>query len=351
MWDPLDDGRWWHQRPSFREPVIPPTSQPCDTPLVCISINTLWVPYLVGALTQLAQPSTWKVASASDLADVLARVQDVIAIIGEAMPCVTPVPEITGSTTSSRACNIAGYLANVLIKDSIQQAIDAINNSQTLLGYGRYIIGAIPGAGEVVTFLIDALSALYTAVSSGSLSDYQDAVADPTLWSKITCAIYDAIAADGQVTDSNWAAVVANVGTVTYTHSEIVPVIVSYLIGLGPTAVQQLQATGVLADYDCSGCGGGTATGPGGLPVQQQAGTQSLTIVSGTGAVTVSITFAVPFLAAPVITVNCEDPVLIASAGTITMTGFDLTITAAVDVGTDTTATVDWVATIQRTIT
>ena len=339
MWK---DSEWATQQGSYINPVVPPTSAPCDPPTVSVCINVQWIPFVCGSLSQLAQPSTWDVASTDDLIDVLSNVAALIGAIGSAVPCIPPAPVLGIGSTAQRACNISGYLANVLIKNSIQKAIDAINQNQTVLGYGALIISVIPGAGAVINFIAKGLYGLYSAIESGTLADYADAVADPTLWSKLTCAIYNATLADGQVTDTNFPTIQANVAALSYAHADVITTISAYLSDLGAYGLEQLQGTGAFAVYDCSSCGSGVSTGPAGLPVRQEAATASLTILAGTASITAAIAFVPPFLAAPVITLNCLDPVLIASADTITGAGFNLTITAAVNVDSDTMASVDY---------
>lgn len=344
MWDPQDTGNWWQQRPSFREPIVPPSAEPCDAPLVCISISQAWIPYVLGALTQLAQPSTWKVESESDRQEVLGRVQDLIALFGELMPCTSPAPAIVGIGTSQQACNIAGYLANVIIKTSIQKAIDGINDGTTILGYGVLIIGAIPGAGAIMNTLAQGLYRLYQTVEGGTLTDYQDAIADETLWSKMTCAIFTATSDDGGVTDGNFAAVQSAIAAVSYAHSDVIDAINQYVSDLGASGLEQLQSTGALAVYDCSMCGAGISTGPSSLPAHQEAGVVSVTIAAGDGSGTIAVTFPQPFAIAPVVTPNCADGTLIASVSEVTEVGMNVTIAAAVDVDSDKTADVSWIA-------
>ena len=84
MWNPTPT---WRQRGSFVEPVTPPNSAPCDPPLICFSVNQGWLPYVLGALMQLAQPSTWIVADDAALADILGRATDLINCVGTAVPC------------------------------------------------------------------------------------------------------------------------------------------------------------------------------------------------------------------------------------------------------------------------
>lgn len=344
MWDPYDDGRWTHQRPSYRQPVVAPAAAPGDSPCVCVSVNQSWIPFITGALSQLAQPSTWQVDTDADRADVLGRVQDLIALLGAAMPCGSAPPVITGIDTGQRACNIAGYLANAVIKASIDKAVQAVQQNQTVLGYGLYIIGAIPGAGFIINALIKGLYVLYQTISGGSLADYQDAVADEALWSKITCAIFNATSADGGVTDSNFAAVQAGIAAVSYTHTDVTGAINQYVSDIGASGLEQLQSTGALAVYDCSSCGTGVSTGPSGLPVHQDIGSLSMTIPSGSGSITAAVVFDTPFLTNPIVSVTCDNPDLIASYSDVTMTGFTAEIAAAVDVDIDTSAVVSWIA-------
>lgn len=83
MWDT----DCWDVRSSYVEPVADPGTAPGDHPMVCLSINVAWVPYVLGALTQLAQARAWAVLP-SALPDLLGRVQDLIALIGGAGSCL-----------------------------------------------------------------------------------------------------------------------------------------------------------------------------------------------------------------------------------------------------------------------
>lgn len=85
MWDPTEN---WAQQGSYVAPVVPPPSQPDDFPLVCIEINQLWIPYILGALQQLVQPTSWtQGAGPVTVEDAQDSAQDLIAIIGTAAVC------------------------------------------------------------------------------------------------------------------------------------------------------------------------------------------------------------------------------------------------------------------------
>jgi hypothetical protein len=294
---------------------------------------------------QLAQPSTWEVASESDRQLALGRATDLIAEIGNAMPCTSTPTPITGVSTDQQSCNIAGYLANAVIKASLQKAIDAISADQTVLGYGALIIDAIPGAGYIMATIANGLYGLFNAINGGTQSDYTDALADATLWSNMTCAIYSAIVADGGVTSDNFAAIQTNIAAISYAHGDVMTAIEQYVSALGAAGLQQLQGTGALAVYDCSSCGTGVSTGPASLPPRQAAGTVSITIPAGSATAGSLVTFTEAFSAAPVVTLGVDNPDLLASVASVAAGSFLATITAAVDVLVATTATVTWTAT------
>lgn len=82
MWDPGAHD----VRSSFVEPVSDPGTAPDDSPLVCLSFNRDWLPYVVAGAAQLAQPRAWSVDK-TVLPDLLGRVQRLIEIIGTAGGC------------------------------------------------------------------------------------------------------------------------------------------------------------------------------------------------------------------------------------------------------------------------
>lgn len=81
-------------RSSFPEPVTPPTVDPDVGGLISISFNPAWLPYVLGALTQLTQLTTW---SGSDADKTLAvdRATNLLNLVGY------PAASIPGVTTVS----------------------------------------------------------------------------------------------------------------------------------------------------------------------------------------------------------------------------------------------------------
>lgn len=85
MYDPLSYPR---PRSSFVEPVRTPAGSPLDPPTVCVELAAAWLPYVVGALTQLCLPTTWITTNDAALIDILSRVQDLIDAVGTAGACM-----------------------------------------------------------------------------------------------------------------------------------------------------------------------------------------------------------------------------------------------------------------------
>lgn len=160
-----------------------------------------------------------------------------------------------GVSVPQQACNVASYLANQVIKAAMQSAINSITNAETLLSFVTAVVLLIPGLGEVVDVAVGASAVLFNAIKAGTLSDFQNAASDPSLWQSVTCAIAQAIAGTGYVTNDNFNAVSAALGGLTYSHPDVVSAIQDYVAALGPAGLEQLQVIGTANDADCSGCG------------------------------------------------------------------------------------------------
>jgi hypothetical protein len=378
----------WQQGGSFPQPLALLTEEPDAGTLVQLPcINQTWVLALMGCLDQLRNPSTWDPTSTpSQIDDMLGRVTRLQEMMwgGMDVPCCNvtmqltdgcllqwsvdggstwttvsgweaniggcvasspppPPPVIGGATAAQQACNIAGYLAEIVIRRAMESAIQAIQNDFQILQWGMQIIGAIPGA-YVVYWIIDALNGFWHAIKDGTLSHFQDAILDDMLWSQMTCAIYAAIATDGGVTPANFAAVRAAICGVSYTHADVILACCDFITAIGATGLMKLQAHGAVAAYDCSGCGTGAISGPTHLPALKESATTVLTILAHTAAQTAHILFQVPFNSPPVLISNAADPLLLPSVSDVTTDGFDLTVASAFDVTADTASEVFWQA-------
>lgn len=342
MWNPYDHGEARFQRGSFLQPVIPPTTEICDPPLYCISVNQEWLPYLAGAAMQLAQPSTWD-ASDTDREIALRRATDLVSEIGNAVPCQPAPYRPPGTTNPQQACNIAGYLAFVVIKQAMLQAVNAIQNDLGIINFGLTLIRLIPGVGWAYIGFAAAISGFLTDIASGSLTDYQNAIGDEALWSQVTCAIYGAILPDGDVTAANFPRVQSALCALTYTPTDVVTAICNWVTNLGAQQILQAQQPGVLAQYNCD-CVGDIITGPPALTAGQAAGTVRVLIAAGKAIGQGLVTFATGFATTPVITVGSDDPIMLPSVAAAAPSSTLVVVEAARPVEIDTYVDVNWIA-------
>ena len=81
-------------RGTYVEPVVDPGTEPAADPVICLRVNSSWIPYVVGCVLQLSQPAAWT-ADAAALPDLLGRVQDLVNQIGTAEVCVAPQFRLT----------------------------------------------------------------------------------------------------------------------------------------------------------------------------------------------------------------------------------------------------------------
>lgn len=342
MWDP---DPFATVQASVKRPVTPPAAGPCDPPLVCVQFNAEYVPFVAGALSQWTQREAFLAATEDDLQLALANFTWLIEIMGTAVQCNQP-PLIPGQPTDQRACSIAGYLANYIIRESISQGINASTNGIQVLTFVWGIVRFIPGFAEALPITWLALNALLAAINTFGTSGFQTAIDDPTLFPMMTCAIYSAIRADGQVTTANFPAIVTNISGLAYPTTDVGNTIIAFVNNLGPGGLQAVQTGGPLAVYDCSGCGTGPALGPPAPSPWRLSGKDILTILAGAADAVLPILFPAPFDTPPMLTVGSDNEDLIVSFESTTTTGTTLRIASAVPVTSNTSAGVNWTASL-----
>ncbi len=340
MWDPASHVK---PRTSFIAPVAAPTVGPCDPPLACISVNVEYLKFIAGSMSQLVQRTTWLAADEDELQGILANMTWAIEVIGTAVQCNT-LPVIPGQPTIQTACNVAGYIANYIIRHSITQAIQAKQNDQQILGFldllGPLFIPIFP----ITSFGIGAIIFLFNRIIPAQIAAFQSAIDDPFLFGNISCAIYNAIASDGQVTPANFPTIVSNVDALVFASSYVHDTVVQMITDMGADGLAALQAPGVVASYDCSGCGTGSIIGPVGPQPKRFAGRVVLEIIAGAADVLLPVLFPTPFPSPPQLTIGGDNEQLLASFQDVTTTGFTAVLSAAVPVGTGTTGGIDYVA-------
>lgn len=80
----------WRQQGSFEIPEIPPAYEPDSEPLVCLPpINRYWLPFVMGALDQLRNPSSWIVSDDEAMSTTLARASKLREMIGIRAECMS----------------------------------------------------------------------------------------------------------------------------------------------------------------------------------------------------------------------------------------------------------------------
>lgn len=339
---------WNAPRPSFVRPMAPPAPGPCDPPLVCIQINAEYVKFIAGAMSQLIQRTTWTAATEDELQQTLSNMTWAMEIIGTAVQCSQP-PLIPGQPTANRACNIAGYLSNYVIRESISQGTNAVANGLAAVTFVWGIVRFIPGFAEALPLTWLGMTALLAAINTIGVAPFNTAVNDPSLFPAITCAIYNAILADGQVTTGNFPTIVSNINALTFADAGVKSTIIDFVNNLGPGGLQAVQTGGVFAAYDCTGCGTGPALGPVGPSPWRLTGSQALQIVIGAFEGVVPILFPVPFDSPPLLTMSSDNQDVISSFANVSATGCDLRITSAVPATDTMLANLDWAASLPGT--
>jgi len=288
----------YSQTGSFFAPVSPPALGPFEGTLVALPcINYDWLRLLLGASDQLRNPSTWKNLTDAQMVVVLSQVEELQAQLSIAGPCVicpemrlqdcilqiscdsgatwtdvsgwadnfgpcvqsaaiitTPPANPGDRTTDQMACSIAGYLTDQVITVAMQAAVDNINANRNLLQLGVDLALVIPEF-VLVGLFVNAVADFYTFFSSMTVSDFENALVDASLFSQIRCAIYNAIATDGHLTSANFPTVLSNVCGISYSPSDVIDAICAFLTTAGFPYVNQLSQGAGLNPYDdCSDC-------------------------------------------------------------------------------------------------
>lgn len=284
---------------SFVAPVAVPSLGPLDGTLVNLPcINPDWLRLVLGCVDQLRNRSSWLQSyTDAQIVAILGAVEELRIALQMANPCcdvamrleancvlqfstdggatwtdvagwadnfancvkqaVIPPPPLLppGSTPATRACNIASYIANQVIHEAITQAINAYNHDLSLLQLAGNVAAAT-FAFELpwTTSFIFGVYDLYQFFTAGNIADLTAAEADATLWSLVTCAIYNEILTDGAITTANCSAVIAAICGLRYSRPIAITTICAYITQLGCDQLRALQVVGALATGDCSGC-------------------------------------------------------------------------------------------------
>jgi hypothetical protein len=135
---------------SYNEPVAIPSAPPNVPPFVAARIPTAWLPYILGALSQLRMPPTWVYATNDELDEVMLWVDYLIGEIGQAVPFMesgsTSITILTGNSdaTASIVFPTAYDVAPVVTQSSDSEVLIASSISITTTGFTARITSATP---------------------------------------------------------------------------------------------------------------------------------------------------------------------------------------------------------------
>lgn len=320
-----------------------PTAGPCDSPLVCVSINQQYIPFIAGAMSQLTQRTTWTASSEDELQAILANMTWAIELVGTAVQCGS-VPLPPTPTPATQACNIAGYLSNFVIREAILQAVQAAQQDLSILSFANQLISWIPGISFWYIIFSSTIINWLSNIVHGTLSDYEAALTDDLLWQQVTCKIYACIAADGKVTTGNFGCIQTALCSLTYPLSDVKSAICDFISGMGADQIIAAQTPGAAVSYTCN-CGSGTAVGPGGLPPRVTSGTQRVLIAAGQAIGSAAVTLLKSYATNPVLVPGGNNPIMIPSFTSVTPNSFTVEVEAPRAVDVDTYVDIDWVAT------
>lgn len=276
---------WEEQRnayafPSFRRPVSPPTSGPADGPCVCVSFNEQWAPYILGALQQLAQDSTWRLAPGDDIQVVQGRVNQLMEMFGASNQCGPgPAPVPPGVNPDDFDCGLAGYLVNEIVRQGMQSAIDLathVGGPQAVL---FHLLDFIPFGGDIVAGFGNAITDVAATIGLNTVFNWAQAQLEQGLWDTVGCMVYGIVRGVHGFTADSWATLLSDLrsfgGPSQPFFSAVADMLESWGIG-NANAIAELAGS---THYDCSGCssgGGPTTSSP---PVANKIG---LTVSDGT---------------------------------------------------------------------
>jgi hypothetical protein len=135
---------------SYNEPVAIPSVPPNVPPFVAARIPTAWLPYILGALSQLRMPPTWVYATNDELDEVMLWVDYLIGEIGQAVPFMesgsTSLTILTGNSdaTASIVFPTPFDVAPVVTQSSDSEVLIASSISISTTGFTARITSATP---------------------------------------------------------------------------------------------------------------------------------------------------------------------------------------------------------------
>lgn len=262
-----------------------------------------------------------------------------------------------GVASDQIACNIAGYLTNVVIYGSVKSILDRAIDTDWIIGAIDALLIAIPGIDFTIPEIDAAVGVLFGAISSGILSNFGAALADEVFWKTMGCRIYEGIRNLSIYSADAISAISNAILGITFTHGDVLTALAQFIVNLGPTGLARLTAAGSLVPYDCSQCGmagtgqqGGPAGASGGPPVQAknigiQAGARVCTVPGGFTSSLTPVTFPTAYSVPPLCVASGagEAPYTIVATHDVGKTGMNIACSIAYPRPDDDSLVVTWI--------
>lgn len=282
-------------------------AHPEDDPLVCIQLNRLWIPYIIGLLWPAKFPEYWG-GTLDENRDTRRDVQTLITILESSLECSdmsnpccdgtdllitvqtrvdiygkieisidggatwhdspdnpgTLAPQLPPYTVLNPAANKCDAASNILehMKDTQLRWSGYL---RTIVTLGEFLLEACEVALEALLLILktpEQIQAAGLAILAflralyGTQADVYDALFDNALWDKVTCILYCNISEDGTFTAEGWQKAYDGMQTIPDTSGgfEAAGSLQAMLRVWGYPGINTVAANGVSSTADCSDC-------------------------------------------------------------------------------------------------
>jgi hypothetical protein len=144
---------------------------PSQAPAVYIAVNPAWLPYIVGALSQMMHPAYWDTNNDAALTVVQCQVSELLSLVGNASSVLVPMFQLSGldalqySTDGGQTWQDVGYHMTASLPFVQTSGADYIGNGDVapLLyngGAGVPLRNGSPGGGLLLSG--PGMGAVYT---------------------------------------------------------------------------------------------------------------------------------------------------------------------------------------------
>lgn len=173
-----------------------------------------------------------------------------------------PPPEPPeGQEDDQTSCNIAGNLVDNIMKESVQQAKDAVDNN---VNNAKFIISLLSALGAAAsgTLVVPIMTVIATALIGEvveNLDQFGDALLDDPFWADLRCVVYCALTPNSDIDATIQAEIVSAIRASDYTSGDysasfVLNTIADYFEGMPLPVIRENAIIGAWGAYDCSAC-------------------------------------------------------------------------------------------------